>query len=194
MGKKVASDLITVIDGADMEGRFGSFSFDDEGTPSQQTILIENGILKNFLSDKYTAKRLGIHPSGNGRRESFRTKPVPRMTNTIIAPGRMDPQEILSSVKNGLLVKRMGGGEVNVANGDFVFEVSEGYLIENGQVKHPVRGAILTGNGPKVLEIIDMVGADLGWQTGVCGKYDHVPVGDAQPTIRIPELIVGGRV
>ena len=194
VGKQVASSLITVIDGASMPGRFGSYRYDDEGTPSQETILIDNGILKAFMSDKFTAQQVGIPASGNGRRESFRSKPVPRMTNTIIAPGKMDPAEIIASVKDGILVKRMGGGEVNVTNGDFVFEVSEGYLIENGHIKYPVRGAILTGNGPKVLQIIDMVGSDLGWQTGVCGKYDHVPVGDAQPTIRIPELIVGGRV
>jgi TldD protein len=116
------------------------------------------------------------------------------MTNTLIAPGKMDPAEIIASVRDGLLVKRMGGGQVNVTNGDFIFEVSEGYLIENGKIKHPVRGAVLTGNGPKVLASIDMVGFDLGWQTGVCGKFDHAPVGDAQPTIRIPELIIGGRL
>ena len=194
VGKKVASDLVTVVDDTTLANKFGTYAFDDEGTPAQKTILIENGILKGYLTDYFTSKALGLPRSGNGRRESFRFKPVPRMTNTIIAPGKMDPEEIISSVKNGLLVKRMGGGEVNVTNGDFVFEVSEGYLIENGKVKHPVRGAILTGNGPKVLEIIDMVGSDLGFQIGVCGKYDHAPVSDAQPTIRIPELIVGGRI
>jgi TldD protein len=192
--KKVASDLVTVIDDATLHGRFGSFSFDDEGTPGQKTVLIENGVLKSYMTDRFTAPRVDIKLTGNGRRESFRTKPQPRMTNTIIAPGEMDPEEIVASVRNGLLVKRMGGGQVDVTNGDFVFEVTEGYLIENGKVKHPVRGAILTGNGPKILEIIDMVGADLGWQTGVCGKYDHAPVGDAQPTIRIPEIVVGGRI
>jgi TldD protein len=116
------------------------------------------------------------------------------MTNTLIAPGNTDPAEILAAVKNGLLVRRMGGGEVNVTNGDFVFEATEAYLIEDGKIKHPVRGAILTGNGPRVLEIIDMVGSDLGWQTGVCGKFDHAPVSDAQPTLRIPEMIIGGKL
>jgi TldD protein len=192
-GKKVASDLITVIDDSTMEGKFGAYRFDDEGTPSKKNILIENGILKGFMSDRFTAKALGIAPSGNGRRQSFRNKPVPRMTNTYIARGKSDPNEIISSIKHGLLVKRMGGGEVNVTNGDFVFEVTEGYLIEDGKVKHPVRGAILTGNGPKVLETIDMVGSDLTFQTGVCGKYDHAPVSDGQPTIRIPKIIVGGK-
>jgi len=194
IGEKVASDLVTVIDDGSMHGRFGSFAFDDEGTPSSKTVLIENGILKGYLTDRFTAKMVDLKMTGNGRRQSFRSKPQPRMTNTLIAPGEMDPEEIISSVHNGLLVKRMGGGQVDVTNGDFVFEVTEGYLIEEGKIKHPVRGAILMGNGPKILEIIDMVGADLGWQTGVCGKYDHAPVGDAQPTIRIPEIIVGGRM
>ena len=194
VGQKVASSLVTVIDDGTLPGRFGTYAFDDEGTQSNKTILIENGILKGYLSDRFTAEQISINRSGNGRRQSFRHKPQPRMTNTLIAPGNMDPEEIVNSVQNGLLVKRMGGGEVNVTNGDFVFEVNEGYLIENGKIKHPVRGAILTGNGPKILEIIDMVGSDLGFQTGVCGKYDHAPVSDAQPTIRIPEIVVGGRV
>src|SRR3989339_322692 len=194
IGKKVASELVTVIDDATIRGKYGTFNFDDEGTPGQKTILIENGILKGFMSDKYNAKLLGIKETGNGRRESYLSKPIPRMTNTIIAPGKSNPDEIVASIKNGLLVKHMGGGEVNVTNGDFVFDVTEGYVIEDGKVKHPVRGAILTGNGPKVLETIDMVGTDLGFQTGVCGKYDHAPVGDAQPTIRIKEIVVGGRM
>ncbi|MCX5725732.1 MAG: TldD/PmbA family protein [Candidatus Saganbacteria bacterium] len=194
LGGKVASDLITVIDDATLPGNFGSFRFDDEGTPSQKTILIEKGILKGFMCDKYTAKRINMTSTGNGRRQSFRTKPVPRMTNTFIAQGKMDPEEIITSIKNGLLVKKMGGGEVDVVNGDFVFDILEGYLIEDGKIKHPVRGAILTGNGPKILETIDMVGNDLEFTPGVCGKYDHAPVSDAQPTIRIPEIIVGGRM
>ncbi|OGC18959.1 peptidase C69 [candidate division WOR-1 bacterium RIFOXYB2_FULL_37_13] len=193
IGKQVASPLVTVMDDTTLQGKFGSYAFDDEGTHAQKTILIENGILKGYLNDWYTARELEMKPTGNGRRESFRTKPVPRMTNTLIAPGKTDPGEIISSVKNGLFVKRMGGGEVNITNGDFVFEINEAYLIENGQITSPVRGAILTGNGPKVLETIDMVGNDLGFQVGVCGKYDHAPVSDAQPTIRIPEIVVGGR-
>jgi len=193
VGRKVASELITVIDDPTMAGKFGTYRFDDEGTPSRKNVLIENGILKGFMSDRFNAKLLGIEPSGNGRRQSYRNKPVPRMTNTYIARGKSDPREIIDSIKQGLLVRRMGGGQVNVTNGDFVFEVTEGYLIENGKVKGPVRGAILTGNGPKVLETIDMVGNDLTFQTGVCGKYDHAPVSDGQPTIRIPEIIVGGR-
>jgi TldD protein len=194
IGEKVASDLVSVVDDATLHGKFGFLSFDDEGTRGQKTVLIENGILKSYMTDRFTAEMVGLEKTGNGRRQSFRSKPQPRMTNTIIAPGEMDPAEIVASVHNGLFVKRMGGGQVDVTNGDFVFEVTEGYLIEGGKIKHPVRGAILTGNGPKVLEIIDMVGSDIGWQAGVCGKYDHAPVGDAQPTIRIPEIIVGGRV
>jgi TldD protein len=194
IGKKVASDLITVIDDGTLHGKYGSYAYDDEGTPSQKTILIENGILSSYMTDRYTANVIGLKKTGNGRRQTFRSLPQPRMTNTMISPGNTDPEEIISSVNNGLLVKRMGGGQVDVTNGDFVFEVAEGYLIENGKVKHPVRGAILTGNGPKILEIIDMVGSDIGFQTGVCGKYDHAPVSDAQPTIRIPEIVVGGRM
>ena len=194
IGKKVASELITVVDDTTLPGKFGTYAFDDEGTPAQNTVLIENGVLKGYLSDRYTAGQLGLTSSGNGRREDFRHKPVPRMTNTLIAPGKTDPAEIVASVKEGLLVIRMGGGEVNVTNGDFVFEITEGYLIENGKLKSPVRGAILIGNGPKILENIDEVGSDLGFQTGVCGKYDHAPVSDAQPTLRIPEIIIGGRM
>jgi len=194
VGKKVASDLVTVIDDGTSPGKFGTLAFDDEGTPAQRTVLIENGVLKGFMSDRFTARELGIPASGNGRRQDFRHKPVPRMTNTLIAPGRTAPEEIVASVGSGLLVKRMGGGQVNVTNGDFVFEATEAYLIENGKIKHPVRGAILTGNGPRILETIDMVGSDLGWQTGVCGKYDHAPVADAQPTLRIPEIVIGGKI
>lgn len=192
-GKKVASDLITVYDDGTLKGKFGTYRFDDEGTPSHNTVLIENGILKNYMTDHYTAKALNLHKSGNGRRESYRSRPIPRMTNTYIAPGTTPPQKIIASIKDGLLVKKMGGGEVNVTNGDFVFDVTEGYLIENGKIKHPVRGAILTGNGPRILEAIDMVGEDLEFQTGVCGKFDHAPVADGQPTLRIPEIVVGGR-
>jgi TldD protein len=193
VGQKVASDCVTVIDDGTIPGKFGTYRFDDEGTPSQKTVLIENGILKGYMSDQLNASMLGLISSGNGRRESFRSKPIPRMTNTLIQAGMTDPNEIISSIDNGLLVKRMGGGEVNVTNGDFVFEVTEAYLIEKGNIKSPVRGAMLIGNGPLVLENIDMVGWDLGYQTGVCGKYDHAPVSDAQPTIRIPSIIVGGR-
>jgi len=193
IGQKVASELVTVIDDATIPGNYGSFRFDDEGTPSQKKILIENGILKGYMSDRFNASLMGSISSGNGRRESFRTKPVPRMTNTFIQAGLTNPKDIIASIDNGLFIKKMGGGEVNVTNGDFVFEVMEAYLIENGKVKYPVRGAMLIGNGPEVLQIIDMVGWDLNFQPGTCGKYDQVPVSHAQPTIRIPEITIGGR-
>ena len=193
LGQKVASELVTVVDDATLPGNYGSFRFDDEGTPSQKKVLIENGILKGYMSDRFNAKLLGSISSGNGRRESYRTKPVPRMTNTFIQAGLTNPAEIIASVKNGLLIKKMGGGEVNVTNGDFVFEVTEAYLIENGSIKNPLRGAMLIGNGPEVLKCIDMVGWDLEFIPGTCGKYDHAPVSDGQPTIRIPEITIGGR-
>lgn len=193
LGQKVANDIITVIDDASIPGNFGSFRFDDEGTPSQKTILIENGVLKGFMTDKLNAKILGINPTGNGRRETFRQKPTPRMTNTFILPGYMNDEEIISSVKDGIFVKKMGGGEVNVTNGDFVFEVQEGYLIENYKIKYPIRGALLIGNSEEVLKSIDMVGNKIEFKPGICGKYDHAPVSDGQPTIRIPQLVIGGR-
>lgn len=192
-GEKVASDVVTVVDDATVPNKYGSFSFDDEGTVSQKKVLIEKGVLKTYMYDYLTAQRDKRPSTGNGRRESFRHKPIPRMTNTYIAPGEYDPQEIVAKTKRGLFVKKMGGGQVNTTNGDFVFDVSEGYLIENGKVTAPVRGATLTGNGPEVLRIIDMVGGDLGWGIGTCGKDGQgVPVSDAQPTVRIPEIVVGG--
>ena len=193
IGEKVASELITVIDDATIPEMYGSFEFDDEGTPAKKKILIENGILKGFMSDIYYSKLLGIESSGNGRRESFAEKPQPRMTNTYIARGTSDPAEIIASIKTGLLVKKLGGGQVNVTNGDFVFDVQESYLIENGKIKEPLRGATLIGNGPEVLNNIDMVGSDLHFITGTCGKGDHAPVTDAMPTVRVKEIVVGGR-
>ncbi|MFN3739521.1 MAG: TldD/PmbA family protein [Thermodesulfovibrionales bacterium] len=192
-GQKVASELITVIDDATLEGKRGSFRFDDEGTVSQKTLLVEKGVLKNFMYDIVTSMKDGVAPTGNGRRESYRHKPIPRMTNTLIAPGKDSPQEIIRTVERGLFVKKMGGGQVNTVTGDFVFEVQEGYLIEKGKISEPLRGATLTGNGPEVLKSIDMVGNDLGFSIGTCGKDSQgVPVSDAMPTVRIPELVVGG--
>ncbi len=192
-GQQVASELITVVDDATVVGKYGSLRFDDEGVPGQKTVLIEKGILKEYMYDYLTAHKEGRLPTGNGRRQSYQDRPIPRMTNTYIAPGKDDPISILKDTKEGLLVKRMGGGQVNTTNGDFVFDVAEGYLIQEGKIGPAVRGATLTGNGPKVLKIIDRVGSDLGFALGVCGKDGQgVPVGDAQPTIRIPELVVGG--
>ena len=194
IGREVASPLITVLDDATLPHRRGSFAIDDEGTPAQKTVLVENGVLKTYMHDRRSARKMGAAPTGNGRRESFRHRPVVRMTNTLIAPGKSDPADILSSTPEGLFVRKMGGGQVNTVNGDFVFEVSEGYLIENGSIGRPVRGATLTGNGPEVLKQIDMVGADLGFGIGTCGKDGQgVPVADAQPTLRMPQIVVGGR-
>ncbi len=193
LGEPIASPLVSVVDDATLAHKRGSFRFDDEGTPSEKTVLVENGILRRYMQSRLTAIKSGAVPTGNGRRESYEYLPIVRMTNTLIAPGQDDPREIVRGVDRGLLVTRMGGGQVNTVNGDFVFEVSEGYAIEKGLVTHPVRGATLTGNGPKVLLEIDRVGSDLGFGIGTCGKDGQgVPVADAQPTIRIPELIVGG--
>ncbi|MBO8159231.1 TldD/PmbA family protein [Thermosyntropha sp.] len=192
-GEKVASDLVTVIDDATLDKKYGSYVFDDEGIHGQETVLIDKGELKGYMYDRLAALRDGVHSTGNGRRESYQYKPVPRMSNTFIAPGKDDPEEIIRSTPYGLLVKKMGGGQVNTTNGDFVFEVKEGYIIENGEVRELVRGATLSGNGPEALKKIDRVGNDLGFAIGTCGKDGQgVPVSDAQPTIRITGLTVGG--
>jgi TldD protein len=194
IGEKIASSLITVVDDPTLPQKRGSYAFDDEGTPSQRTILVEEGILRGYLYDRLTALEDGVESSGNGRRESYQHKPIPRMSNTMVLPGKMKPEEIVYSVEKGLFVKKMGGGQVNTVNGDFIFEINEGYLIEKGSVGEPVRGAVLIGNGPQVLKDIDMVGNDLGFGIGTCGKDGQgVPVSDAQPTLRIPELVVGGQ-
>ncbi len=193
IGRKVASPLVTVIDDATIPYKRGSFFFDDEGTTAQKTVLVENGVLKGYMHDRLSAMKSSSKPTGNGRRESYHHRPIPRMTNTMIAPGLDDPASIIKSLDKGLFVKKMGGGQVNTVNGDFVFEVTEGYLIENGKIGEAVRGATLTGNGPEVLMNIDMVGSDLGFGIGTCGKDGQgVPVSDAQPTLRIPEIVVGG--
>lgn len=192
-GQLVANKLITVVDDGTMPGKYGTLRFDDEGFPARKTTLIKDGVLTGFMNDYLTAAREKAELTGNGRRESFAHKPLPRMRNTYIAPGGDDPESIIRSVKDGLLVKKMGGGEVNTVNGDFVFDVTEGYLIKDGRIAHAVRGATLTGNGPEVLRTIDMVGADLGFTIGTCGKEGQgAPVSDAQPTLRIPAIVVGG--
>jgi len=193
MGEDVASPLITVIDDGTIPYKRGSAFFDEEGSPTEKTVLIEKGILKSYMYDRLSAMKDKTTSTGNGRRQSYRFKPIPRMTNTMIAPGQTPPEEIIHSLEKGLFVKKMGGGQVNTVNGDFVFEVTEGYLIEKGLIGAPVRGATLTGNGPEILKKIDMVGTDLGFGIGTCGKdAQGVPVADAQPTLRIPEITVGG--
>jgi TldD protein len=194
VGEQVASTLVTVLDDATIPFARGTFPYDDEGTPGQKTVLVEKGILKGYLYDRLTAMKDGCFSTGNGRRESYQQKPIVRMSNTLIASGESQPEDIVRTVKKGLFVEKMGGGQVNTVNGDFVFEVSEGYLIENGEVGAPVRGATLTGNGPDVLKKIEMVGNDLGFGIGTCGKDGQgVPVADAQPTLLISEIIVGGK-
>ena len=189
------SKKVTVWDDPTIPGKRGSYSFDDEGTPAQKAVLIENGVLKTYLYDRLTAMKMNTKSNGHGRRESYEHRPIVRMTNTMIAPGIDDPQAIIRSVDKGLFVKMMGGGQVNTVNGDFMFEVSEGYRLEHGKIGEPLRGATLTGSGPDVLKIIDMVGNDLGFSIGTCGKDgQEAPVADAIPTIRIPELVVGGVV
>ncbi len=193
VGEKVASELITVVDNGYMKGKYGSSGYDDEGVPTGKNVLIENGILKGYMYDLLEAMKAGEEPTGNGRRQSYKHVPIPRMTNTYIAPGETSPEEIISDTKEGILVVKMGGGQVNTVNGDFIFEVSEGYLIENGEVTEPIKGVSLIGNGPKVLEEIDAVGSDMGFSIGTCGKDGQgVPVSDGMPTIRIPKITVGG--
>ena len=193
LGRKVASEKVTVIDDGTLPGRRGSNRVDDEGEPTRRVVLIDRGVLVGLLQSRDTARKLGMEPTGNGRRESFRHLPIPRMRNTFIAPGDDDPEEIVASVEDGLYVADMGGGEVDIVSGNFVFHCLEAYRIRDGRIAEPVRDAMLTGNGPAVLESIDMVGSDLGWAVGTCGKDGQgVPVGDAQPTIRIPALVVGG--
>jgi TldD protein len=193
VGRTVAAPAISVVDDATLPGRRGSLAFDDEAVAGQRTVLVDRGVLRGYLHDRRSAMKLGAAPTGNGRRESYRHAPIPRMTNIFIASGDDEPEAVVRSVDRGLFVRRMGGGQVNTVNGDFVFEVVEGYRIEHGRVGEPVRGATLTGNGPAVLTSIDRVGRDLGFAIGTCGKDGQgVPVADAQPTLRIPEIVVGG--
>lgn len=192
-GTLVASPLITVVDDPTVTGKRGSYVFDDEGLPGVETVLIKDGVLQTYLYDVASARKDGIVSNAHGRRQSYRNSPIPRMSNTMILPGKDDPEDIIHSISDGLLVKRMGGGQVNTATGDFIFEVEEGYHVKDGAIKGLVRGANLLGNGPEVLKSIDRLGSDLGWGLGTCGKEGQgVPVSDAQPTLRIRELLVGG--
>jgi len=195
IGEPVASTLITVIDDSTLPNKRGSFRFDDEGFPSQRTMLVEKGVLKGYMYDRLTSIKDRTVSTGNGRRQSYRHRPIPRMSNTFIASGESNPQEIIRSVDKGLFVKKMGGGQVNTTTGEFVFEVADGYTIEKGEITEPLRGVTLIGNGPEVLKSIDMVGNDLGFSIGTCGKdMQAVPISDAMPTVRIPEMVIGGIV
>ncbi|MGH8041064.1 MAG: metalloprotease TldD [Rudaea sp.] len=195
MGEKVASNLCTVVDDGSLPNRRGSLSIDDEGVPGQCTTLVENGVLKGYMQDKLNARLMGVASTGNGRRESFAHLPMPRMTNTYMLPGESDPAEIIASVPRGLYAVNFGGGQVDITNGKFVFSASEAYLIENGKVTRPVKGATLIGSGPEVLTRVSMVGNDLKLDegVGVCGKEGQsVPVGVGQPTLKIDAMTVGG--
>lgn len=195
VGERVATPLCTVVDDGTLMGRRGSLNIDDEGTPTERTVLIENGILRGFMQDKLNAHLMGQKSTGNGRRESYAHQPMPRMTNTYMLAGQDDPHEIIRSVKKGLYAVNFGGGQVDITSGKFVFSASEAYLIEDGKITTPVKGATLIGNGPDVLTRVSMVGHDLQLDTGigVCGKEGQsVPVGVGQPTLKIDSLTVGG--
>ncbi|MCI0710569.1 MAG: TldD/PmbA family protein [Chloroflexi bacterium] len=194
IGEQVASPLISAYDDGTIPGRRGSLLFDDDGTPSQCTTLIEKGILKEYMWDLVEARRMNRESTGNGRRQSFRHLPMPRMTNTFIGAGENDPEEIIAETKKGIYIKQMAGGQAEIAKGDFVFNATEAYLIEDGKLTAPVRGATVMGNGPKVLSEIDMVGTDLALDPGrgTCGKFQTARVSVGQPTIRIPAVTVGG--
>lgn len=195
VGEQVASSLCTVVDDGAMAGRRGSLSIDDEGQPTQQTVLIENGQLVGYMQDKLNAKLMNVQSTGNGRRQSYAHVPMPRMTNTFLMPGESDPEEILRSVDRGVYAVNFGGGSVDITSGRFVFSATEAYLIENGKVTAPIRGATLIGNGPQVMNRVSMVGNDLALDTGVgvCGKDGQsVPVGVGQPTLKVDEIVVGG--
>jgi TldD protein len=195
IGERVAAKGVTVIDDGTISDRRGSLNIDDEGNPSQRTVLIEDGILKGYMQDSLNARLMGVAPTGNGRRESFAHLPLPRMTNTMMLAGSHDPQEIIASVKKGIYAANFGGGQVDITSGTFVFSMSEAYLIEDGKVTRPIKGATLIGNGPDAMTRVSMIGNDLKLDPGVgtCGKEGQsVPVGVGQPTLRIDGLTVGG--
>ena len=195
VGRRVASEKCTVVDNGTMPWRRGSLNVDDEGEPTQETMLIENGILKGYISDKLSARLMGIADTGNGRRESYEHIPMPRMTNTFMMSGESDPEEIIRSVPKGLYCVNFGGGQVDITSGNFVFSASESYMIEDGKLTRPVRNATLIGNGPEALKYVSMVGNDLRLDEGIgtCGKDGQsVPVGVGIPTIKIDKMTVGG--
>lgn len=195
IGQQVASKLCTIVDDGTLSGRRGSLNIDDEGTPAQHNILIENGILKGYMQDKHNAMLMGVAPTGNGRRESFAHLPMPRMTNTYMLGGEHTPEEIIASVKKGIYAPNFGGGQVDITSGKFVFSASEAYLIEDGKITSPIKGATLIGNGPDAMQQVSMVGNDMRLDSGVgvCGKQGQsVPVGVGQPTLKLDALTVGG--
>ncbi|KPK91592.1 protease TldD, partial [bacterium SM23_31] len=195
MKKQVASSLVTIIDDGTIPNGRGTLVFDDEGTPTERTVLIENGVLVGLMTDLQNSRLLGIKPTGNGRRMSFREYPLPRMTNTFIDRGDTEESDLIGEVKKGIYAAQLGGGQVDITTGNFVFEVSEGYLIENGEITSPIRGANLIGNGPEAMQKVLGVGNDLKIESaaGTCGKDgQNVYVGVGQPVIYISEMTIGG--
>jgi len=195
MGTRIAAPGVTVVDDGTLPGRRGSLTIDDEGTPTGRTTLIEDGYLTGFLQDRLNARLMGVAPTGNGRRESYAHTPMPRMTNTIMLGGKSSPEEMIASVKRGLYAVNFGGGQVDITSGKFVFSASEAYMIEDGKITAPVKGATLIGNGPDALTKIDMVGNDFALDPGIgtCGKSGQgVPVGVGQPSLKMRGLTVGG--
>jgi TldD protein len=195
VGEQVASSLCTIVDDGTLKDRRGSISVDDEGTPGQYNTLIENGILKGYMQDKHNAHLMGVKPTGNGRRESYAHLPMPRMTNTYMLAGESDPHDIIKSVKKGIYAPNFAGGQVDITSGKFVFTSSEAYLIENGEITSPIKGATLIGSGPEAMKKVSMVGNDLALDVGVgvCGKDGQsVPVGVGQPTLKVDEMTIGG--
>jgi len=194
-GKQVAAPLCTVIDDGTVPNSRGAINVDDEGYTAQSNTLIEKGVLVGYIHDRLSAKHYGIKPTGNGRRESFRSMPLPRMTNTSLLGGTDNPEDIIKSVKKGIYAKRFSGGQVNISNGDFLFSLTESYLIEDGKLTAPLKGVNLIGNGPEVLRRVDMLGSDYEMSDGIwtCGKDGQsVPVGVGTPTVRISSITVGG--
>lgn len=193
IGEKVAPDIVTYIDDGTIPNEWGSLSIDDEGEKTRKNVLIENGILKGYLIDKFNGRRMGMEATGSSRRESYRFTPTSRMTNTYIAPGKSTPEEIIAQTEHGLYAKYMGGGSVNTATGDYNFAIMEAYMVENGEIGKPVKGASLIGNGPKTLQLVDMVGNNLAHGAGMCGSVSgSLPVNVGQPMIRVSEITVGG--
>jgi TldD protein len=193
LGETLASSLVTGVDDSTVPGEWGSFSFDDEGTPARRTVLFEDGVLQGYLYDRYWGRQDGADPTSNGRRQSYAHLPIPRMTNTSILPGEADSRSVIGDTAKGLYAKKLGGGQVNPATGDFVFGVSEGYLIEDGEISRPVRGANLIGNGMVILQAVDAVASDFEARPGTCGKDGQgVPVSTGSPTLRIARMTVGG--
>lgn len=194
LGQKVASELVTAVDDGSIPNAWGSQNIDDEGTKTRRNVLIENGILKGYMIDKLNGRRMGMKPTGNARRQSYKFAPTSRMTNTFICPGDSTVDEIISNTEFGLFAKRMGGGSVNPATGEFNFSVGEGYLVRNGKIEKPVRGATLIGRGSEILKKIDMVASNLATGQGMCGSLSgSIPADVGQPTIRVSEITVGGR-